>query len=163
MRRRLSALIIAGLLVLLAAPTAAASDCEFVLGFATLKSLVNAAEGTDTVGNCVENEQFHPDTGESLQETTGGQLIWRKADNWTAFTDGNRTWFNGPLGLQSRPNTELLDWERIAQLRRNAETFEYAIGTPGGTFDVCHHLRAAHLQPCHFQRRLLVRRTGIPL
>ena len=118
---------------MLAAPTAAASDCEFVLGFATLKSLVDAAEGPDRVGACVDNEQFHPDTGESLQETTGGQLIWRKADNWTAFTDGSRTWINGPLGLQSRPSTELLDWERIAQLRRNAETFEYTIGNPGGT------------------------------
>ncbi|MCY3799959.1 MAG: ABC transporter substrate-binding protein [Chloroflexi bacterium] len=133
MRRRLSALIIAGLLVLLAAPTAAASDCEFVLGFAMLKSLVDAAEGPDRVGACVDNEHFHPDAGESLQETTGGQLIWRKADNWTAFTDGNRTWINGPLGLQSRPNTELLDWERIAQLRQNAEDFEYTIGNPGGT------------------------------
>ncbi len=133
MRRRLSALIIAGLLVLLAAPTAAASDCEFVLGFATLKSLVDAAEGPDRVGACVDNEQYHPDSGESLQETTGGQLIWRKADNWTAFTDGSHTWINGPLGIQSRPNTELLDWERIAHLQRNAETFEYTIGNPSGT------------------------------
>ena len=60
-------------------------------------------------------------------------MIWRKADNWTAFTDGNRTWINGPFGLQSRLNTELLDWERIAQLRQNAETFQYTIGNPGGT------------------------------
>ena len=40
---------------------------------------------------------------------------------------------NGPDGLQSRLNTEQFDWERLAQLRRNAEAFEYTIGQPGGT------------------------------
>jgi len=25
-------------------------------------------------------------------------LVWRKADNRTAFTDGYRTWINGPRG-----------------------------------------------------------------
>jgi hypothetical protein len=38
-------------------------------------------------------------------------MVWRKADNWTAFTDGYRTWLNGPLGLQSRLNTECFSWE----------------------------------------------------
>jgi hypothetical protein len=38
-------------------------------------------------------------------------LVWRKADNWTAFTDGYRTWLNGPQGLQQRLNTELFPWE----------------------------------------------------
>ena len=37
--------------------------------------------------------------------------MWRKADNWTAFTDGYRTWINGPHGLQARLNTEQFDWE----------------------------------------------------
>ena len=139
MRRRFAALIVAGLLVLLAAPTAAASSpfpdykCEIVLGFATLKALVDDAEGPNKVGICVENEQFHPDTGRSLQKTIGGLLIWRKADNWTAFTDGNRTWVKGPFGLQSRLVTDLFYWERISQLRQNAENFEYTIGNPGGS------------------------------
>ncbi len=132
MKRRFVALIIAGLLLLPAAP-AAAAECEFVLGFATLKTLVDAAEGSDKVGACQENERFSPANGESLQQTTGGLLVWRQADNWTAFTDGHRTWVNGPVGLQSRLNAELFDWERIPQLRRNAETFEYAIGKPGGS------------------------------
>ena len=127
------------MLVLLAAPTAAALSpfpdykCEIVLGFATLKALVDDAEGPNKVGICVENEQFHADTGRSLQKTTGGLLIWRKADNWTAFTDGNRTWVKGPFGLQSRLVTDLFYWERISQLRQNAENFEYTIGNPGGT------------------------------
>ena len=133
MRHRFVALVVAGLLVLLAAPTAAAAECEFVLGFKTLKTLINAAEGPDKVGACLENERFTPEQGEALQQTTGGLLVWHKADNWTAFTDGYRTWVNGPDGLQSRLNTEQFDWERLAQLRRNAEAFEYTIGQPGGT------------------------------
>ena len=133
MRRRFVALIVAGLLVLSAAPAAAAAECEFVLGFATLKALINLSEGQDKVGDCLENEQFDPERGEASQETTGGLLVWHKADNWTGFTDGHRTWIIGPSGLQSRPNTEQLDWERLAQLRRNAETFAYTIGQPGGT------------------------------
>ena len=46
-----------------------------------------------------------------LQQTTGGLLVWRKADNWTAFTDGYRTWINGPNGLVQRLNTERFEWE----------------------------------------------------
>ena len=56
MRHRFVALVVAGLLVLLAAPTAAAAECEFVLGFKTLKTLIDAAEGPDKVGACLEND-----------------------------------------------------------------------------------------------------------
>ena len=133
MRYRFVALVVAGLLVLFAAPTTtAAAECEFVLGFATLKALINLSEGQDKVGDCLENERFDPERGEALQQTTGGLLVWHKADNWTAFTDGYRTWVNGPYGLQSRLNTEQLDWERVAQLRRNAEAFEYVVGSRVG-------------------------------
>ncbi len=37
--------------------------------------------------------------------------MWRKADNWTAFTDGYRTWINGPNGLEQRLNSERFPWE----------------------------------------------------
>ncbi len=112
MRQRLTALIIAGLLVLLALPAATtAAECQFILGFATLKALIDAAEGPDKVGDCLENQRFNPENGDALQQTTGGLLVWRKADNWTAFTDGYRTWINGPYGLQARLNTETFDWE----------------------------------------------------
>ena len=134
MRHRFVALIVSGLLILSAAPTAAAAECEFVLGFATLKTLIKLSEGQDRVGDCLENERFDSVRGEALQQTTGGLLVWHQADNWTAFTDGYRTWIIGPAGLQSRLNTEQLDWERLAQLRRNAETFAYTIGQPGGTY-----------------------------
>ena len=66
--------------------------------------------GHDIVGQCLENEHYNT-IGDSVQQTTGGLLVWRKADNWTAFTDGYRTWINGPNGLQQRLNTQRFEWE----------------------------------------------------
>ena len=104
-----------------------AADCKFVLGFATLKALVDEAEGPEKVGQCLENEHFNPEKGAALQRTTGGLFVWRKADNRTAFTDGYRTWVNGPYGLQVRLNTEHFDWEVPAALKlevlKNAEYY----------------------------------------
>ena len=57
------------------------------------------------------NEHYNA-IGDSNQQTTGGLLAWRKADNWTAFTDGYRTWINGPNGLEQRLNTERFEWEQ---------------------------------------------------
>ena len=112
MRQRLTAIIVAGVLALFALPAATtAAECQFILGFATLKALIDAAEGPEKVGDCLENQRFNPENGDALQQTTGGLLVWRKADNWTAFTDGYRTWINGPHGLQARLNTEQFDWE----------------------------------------------------
>lgn len=93
------------------APPVAAADtgCQFVLGFKTLHNLI----GT-TVGNCLVNEHYNPQNGDALQETTHGLLVWRKVDNWTAFTDGYRSWINGPLGLQQRLNTAHFPWEHAA-------------------------------------------------
>jgi len=88
------------------APTLAQATPEFKLGFQTLASLI-----PDIVGQPVENEHFNPQTGDSLQTTTTGLMVWRKADNFTAFTDGSTTWINGPFGLQSRPNNTRFPWE----------------------------------------------------
>ncbi len=79
--------------------TAQAADCQFVLGFKTLHDMI-----PDIVGACLVDEHHNPTNGDGLQETTawhgkGGLLVWRKADNWTAFTDGNRTWLNGPMAM----------------------------------------------------------------
>ena len=93
-------------LLLLLPTTVAAAGCQFVLGFATIRDLI----GHDIVGECLENEH-HGANGDTLQQTTGGLLVWRKADNWTAFTDGYRTWINGPNGLVQRLNTEHFAWE----------------------------------------------------
>ena len=92
--------------LLLATPAAAQSSCRFQLGFAALR-----AEIPGVVGDCLEDERHDGGNGDALQRTTGGLLVWRKADNWTAFTDGHRTWVNGPFGLQERLNTERFPWE----------------------------------------------------
>lgn len=106
--KKLAAILVLGLgLALLSVTSVAASvDCRFVLGFQTLRDLV----GHEIVGECLENEH-HNANGDSVQRTTGGLLVWRKQDNWTAFTDGYRTWINGPNGLQQRLNTERFAWE----------------------------------------------------
>lgn len=93
-------------LFLLLPTSVSAAECQFVLGFKTLRDLI----GHETVGECLENEHYNA-VGDSVQQTTGGLLVWRKADNWTAFTDGYRSWINGPNGLQQRLNTERFDWE----------------------------------------------------
>ena len=77
----------------------------FELGFKAL-----AAQIGEAAGRPLEDEHYGPD-GDLLQQTTTGLMVWRKADGWTAFTDGATTWINGPLGLQSRLNSERFDWE----------------------------------------------------
>ena len=82
------------------------STCQFVLGFGELQAMA-----PDTVGDCVDNEQHDPSDGMTRQLTSGGVLLWDKATNWTAFTDGYRTWVNSPTGLQARLSIERFDWE----------------------------------------------------
>ena len=102
-------LVVAGLL---AAPLGTASSqgesCRFVLGFAALRERV----GAEKVGRCLEDERFNEDNGNAEQRTSGGLLVWRKVDNWTAYTDGASTWINGPEGLVTRPNSERFAWEK---------------------------------------------------
>ena len=86
-----------------------AQDCVFQLGFKALHDLI-----PDVVGDCLENERHDLETGMTRQNTTSGHLIWRKADNWTAFTDGQHTWINGPEGLKQRLNSERFSWEAPA-------------------------------------------------
>ncbi len=100
------AILIGLVLFLLLPASVVAAECQFVLGFKTLRDLI----GHDIVGECLENERYAAN-GNSEQPTTGGLLVWLKADNWTAFTDGYRTWINGPNGLAQRLNTERFAWE----------------------------------------------------
>src|SRR5512133_2862493 len=79
---------------------------EFRMGFKVL-----ADEIPDIAGQPVDYEHYGAN-GDSLQQTTTGLMVWRKADNWTAFTNGYMSWINGRLGLQSRLNTERFDWEK---------------------------------------------------
>ena len=84
----------------------AGNGCAFELGF-----LAIARQIPGVVGACTETEHHNPDNGDGLQRTAGGLLVWRKADNFTAFTNGHTTWVNGPYGLQTRLNSARFDWE----------------------------------------------------
>jgi hypothetical protein len=65
-----------------------------VLGFAVLRQFAGPA----TVGECLEDQRALPN-GNAEQRTTNGLLTFRSSDGATAFTDGHRTWLNGPNGL----------------------------------------------------------------
>lgn len=88
---------------------ASADSCRFVLGFKTIHDLIPGV-----VGTCLANEHYNPTNGDALQETTNGLLVWRKSDNFTVFTDGHRSWVNGPFGLRMRLNTQRFPWESDA-------------------------------------------------
>jgi Domain of unknown function (DUF4352) len=111
MRLRVLSLLVAALSILTSStPARAQATCTFTLGFRALRDQIPAV-----VGACLENEHFNVANGNAEQRTSGGLLVWRKADNWTAFTDGGTTWLNGPFGLQSRPNQgPFFAWELIA-------------------------------------------------
>ncbi len=98
---------LAGVALSVSAP-ANAQGCQFVFGFATLHDLIPSV-----VGPCIANET-HDQAGNGYQQTANGLLMWRKADNWTAFTNGARTWVNGPQGVQSRLSSQRFAWESQA-------------------------------------------------
>ena len=85
------------------------SGCQFVLGFQTLDNLISTI-----VGGCVDNQAFAAN-GDALQHTTNGLMVWRKADNFTAFTNGDQTWVNGPCAVQQRSNAQRFQWETGGQ------------------------------------------------
>ena len=80
--------------------------CQYELGFAALHGLIPVI-----VGDCLTNETHNAQNGDGWQESAGGLMVWRKADNWTAFTDGSSTWINGPEGIQQRLNGQRYIWE----------------------------------------------------
>src|SRR5688572_17872564 len=103
--RRVVAVLAILLGLLPAGPVRAQEGCQYVLGFLLLNQLIPTV-----MGPCVSNETPSPN-GDSLQQTVNGLAVYRAADNWTAFTDGFRTWINGPFGVQQRLNTERFPWE----------------------------------------------------
>lgn len=78
-----------------AAPAAAQTGCRFVLGFGALSSQIAAR-----VGNCLDNERSMAN-GDSTQPTSTGLLTWRRANNFTAFTDGADIWVTTPNGARA--------------------------------------------------------------
>lgn len=105
-RLMIGALSVVVCLVMQVAGASAQAPYEFKLGFKLLADQIPAV-----VGQPLENEHHNPENGDSLQRTTTGLMVWRKADNWTAFTNGHTSWINGPRGVQSRLNTQRFEWE----------------------------------------------------
>ncbi len=64
--------------------------CQFILGFRTLYDLASSE-----VGDCVDN-QASASNGDAQPYTTKGLMARRKADDWTAFTNGCGP---GPMAL----------------------------------------------------------------
>ncbi|GEM_PF-3059517 len=104
------------ILIILGLPPLALAEasCQFVLGFKALHDL----DSLD-IGECQDNQFLGNANGDQWQHTSKGLMVWRKADNWTAFTNGYQTWINGPAGLARRLNTELFPWEGDAVSRPN--------------------------------------------
>ncbi|HUZ77865.1 MAG TPA: CAP domain-containing protein [Chloroflexota bacterium] len=100
--------VAASLVVPVTTTASARADCQFTLGFKTLHNL-----DPGDVGSCTNN-QTSAGNGDAVQMTTRGMLVWRKADNYTAFTDGSHSWVNGPYGVQERLNSERFSWEAPA-------------------------------------------------
>lgn len=110
MKRSVLSVLAVALVFAISAPFAfAQSGPEFKLGFKALADQI-----PNIVGQPTENEHFNISNGNSEQHTTTGLMVWRKADNWTAFTNGNLTWLNGPAGLVSRFNNLRYCWEADA-------------------------------------------------
>ena len=108
------------------APTAA--PCQFILGFKSLHDMDPA-----DIGDCMDNQAF-ADNGDAQQHTTKGLMAWRKADNYTAFTNGYMTWINGPGGLVSRLNTVRFPWESTAPISTPVPSgTSSSSGTPAAT------------------------------
>ncbi|HLG70143.1 MAG TPA: hypothetical protein VK009_06935 [Chloroflexota bacterium] len=105
--KRLGALLLGIFSCLLFAQPALADSpaCQFVLGFQSLHDA-----NRDEIGDCAENQAFAPN-GDAQQHTSKGLLVWRKSDNWTAFTNGYWTWLMGPDGLVKRLNSDRFAWE----------------------------------------------------
>lgn len=96
-----------GIIILLVGASATyAASYQFALDFKNLSPLV----GYDIVGEFLENEP-HDATVDSAQQTTGGLLAWRKAENRMASTDKNRTGTGAPGGQEQSLNPVCFPWQ----------------------------------------------------
>lgn len=105
MKRLWAVLILSTLLTAMGGTALAQPVPESHLGFMALADQI-----PEVVGQPLENEHWGAN-GDSLQQTTTGLMVWRKADNWTAFTNESRTWVNGPYGVMERGNEQRFEWE----------------------------------------------------
>ncbi len=129
--------IVTGIALLFAAllpVTDGGASCSFRLGFAALAQLIPGQ-----VGFCLDDERNDPTTGDDIQHTSNGLLVWRKADNVSAFTNGQWTWLLGPDGLAQRPNNQRFSWEQNPQ--------HLALAAPSGPLLPGHRIVAYYGNP----------------
>jgi zinc/manganese transport system substrate-binding protein len=85
----------------------AQSGCQLGPRFAALQTQI-----PDRVGTCSGPELVHPEMGETIQPTSGGQLAYHAADGTLSFTDGTHTWVLDPNGqAQMRAVDARFSWE----------------------------------------------------
>jgi len=106
-----------GVVLLLVLPVGARAQqpprpCQYIRDFKRLHDLA-----PDSIGACTSRRVFAAN-GDVLQYTANGLIVRRKADNWTAFTDGHITLIDGPRGLLSRANDDRFAWEHDAATSR---------------------------------------------
>ena len=89
--------------------TASARACTFGLQFREIQRIA-----PEIVGDCLEPARVVAVSGDVLQQTTEGLLVWRSEDGWTAFTTSTTTWVLGKSGLQERTNDTRFSWESDA-------------------------------------------------
>lgn len=106
-RLALGTALVLAMVVVVGSTASAQSAPEFRLSF---KALADQIPGV--VGMPLENEHWTA-SGDLVQRTSRGLLVWRMSDRWTAFTDGGTTWILGPYGLQSRSNSHRYPWELL--------------------------------------------------
>src|SRR5438045_4055664 len=91
-------LLLAVAMGVLQTPAQAADEpCQITLGSAALRDVLQQSAQRDRVGTCRE-DAWYDSAGNASQHTTAGLLVWRKADNWTGYTDGDQTWINSRYG-----------------------------------------------------------------
>ena len=98
---------------LLANSAQAQAACTFKLGFKDLHDQI-----PQIVGNCLENERRNPENGNTEQRTSGGLLVYRQSDNWTAFTNGGRPGSTAPTASRAEPIARAFPGSRAASCRR---------------------------------------------
>ena len=81
-----------------------------------------------TIGSCTAAPITAPN-GDIVQPTTAGLIVVRSLDGRAAFTDGVRTWIDGPSGVQRRMNGDRFSWESATRdvvpdvVARGADTY----------------------------------------
>ena len=99
--------------------------CSILPSLASLRTRI----GPNLVGECVE-DALVPVGADARQRTTGGELIWRRADARASFTDGHETWLEGPDGIVRRHNHERYAWEPDENVGPRPQKTTFALPPP---------------------------------